>query len=303
MTLPNFLLIGAAKSGTTALHAYLRQHPEIFMATPKELRFFSYSGPYPPDLDEDYIHRGVTTLAEYQAHFEGAKGYAIIGESSPMYLYYPGTAERIKKTLPENVKLLAILRNPVDRAFSAYTHALRDWLETAQSFEEALSKEQERIEAGWGILWHYTHAGFYFEQLSRYYRIFRPDQIKVVLHDDLVADSQKLVRDIFTFLNVDPTFQPDLSSRPNISGFPKNPQFHEWMRRLFMEDNPIKRLSRKILPKTLRQKVMVDLRERNLEKRAIPEDINRYLHELFREDIQQLEILLDRDLSSWLDYT
>jgi len=75
------------------------------------------------------------------------------------------------------------------------------------------------------------------------------------------------------------------------------------MRRLFMEDNPIKRLSRKILPKTLRQKVMVDLRERNLEKRAIPEDINRYLHELFREDIQQLEILLDRDLSSWLDYT
>ena len=303
MTLPNFLIIGAAKSGTTALDAYLRQHPDIFMSTPKELRFFSYSGPYPPDLPEVYTHRGVTTFEEYQTYFEGTEGYKIIGEASPMYLYYPWSAERIKQTLSNDVKLLAILRNPVDRAFSSYTHAMRDWIEPAQSFEEALSKEQERIDAGWGILWHYTKAGFYFEQLSRYYQIFRPEQIKAVLYDDLVADPHKLIHDIFTFLEVDPTFQPDLSSRPNVSGFPKNPAFHEWMRRLFMEDNPIKRISRKIFPKSFRQKVMVDLREKNLEKRVMPEEIRRQLHDLFAEDTKQLEKLLDRDLSKWLGYT
>jgi len=300
MTLPNFLLIGAAKSGTTALYAYIKQHPEVFMSTPKELRYFSYTGPYPEDLDEDYIHRGVTTLEEYTSHFEDVKNEKAIGEASPMYVYTPGTAERIRTVIPD-VKLLAILRNPVDRAFSAYMHAIRDWKEPAASFKEALEKEQERISAGWGILWHYTQAGFYHEQLNRYYQVFDPHQIKVVLYEDLVKDSNGLLRDIFSFLGVDPTFIPDTTARPNVSGFPKNPKFHQFMYRLFMQDNVIKRVSRVIFPKAFRQNVMVNMRLTNLEKRSIPEDIYDRLKNLFRQDINNLEKLIGRDLSNWVN--
>jgi hypothetical protein len=298
MTLPNFLLIGAAKSGTTALYTYIKQHPEVFMATPKELRFFSYQGPYPVDLNQDYIHAGVTTLEDYEHHFDKVKAERIIGEASPMYLYYKDTAKRIQQVIPD-VKMLAILRNPVDRAFSAYTHALRDWKEDSKTFEEALAKERERIDAGWDILWHYTKAGFYYKQLVPYFDIFNPDQIKVVLYDDLVADPHGLLQNIFGFLAVDKGFSPNTSRQPNISGFPKSTGFHEFMRRVFIEDNIIKRISRKIFPKSLRQKLMVNLREANLEKRSMPEKIKKDLIDMFYDDMIELEKLINRDLSNW----
>lgn len=300
MTLPNFLIIGAAKSGTTALYTYMKQHPEIFMSSPKELRFFNYTGSYPEDLDEIYIHRGVTTLKEYKSHFDFVKNEKAIGEVSPMYLYVPGTAERIKSIIPD-VKLMAILRNPVDRAYSAYTHALRDWIEPTNSFVEALAKEKERIEAGWGMLWHYTNAGFYYKQLSRYYNVFEPDKIKVMLYDDLISSPDKLLMGIFDFLDVDSCFTPDTNARPNVSGFPKKPKLHYFLKRLFMDDNLIKRASRKLFQKAFRRKVMNKIVGANLEKRAMPQEIRSQLQELFRDDINNLEELIQRDLSHWLE--
>jgi hypothetical protein len=299
MTLPNFLIIGAAKSGTTAIYTYIKQHPEIFMTTPKELRYFSYNGPSPDDLNVDYIHQGVTTLQEYKRYFEGVKKEKIYGEASPMYMYYPCSPEKIKEVIPE-VKMLAILRNPIDRAYSAYTHAIRDWKEPSSSFLEALEKEQERINAGWGILWHYTNAGFYYEQLCRYYEIFEPKQIKVVLYDDLVSDVLALMKEIFIFLNVNQDFKPETSTRPNVSGFPKKTYIHKFMKRLFIEDNLIKRFSRKTIPKSIRQLVMVKVRAVNLTKKTMPKEIRNQLIEVFYGDIKMLEKLINRDLSSWL---
>jgi len=299
MTLPNFLIIGAAKSGTTAIYTYIKQHPEIFMSTPKELRYFSYSGPYPKKLSEDHIHRGVTTLEEYQQHFDDVESQKIIGEASPMYLYWPGTAKRIKEVIPD-VKMLVILRNPIDRAFSSYMHAIRDWREPAGSFKSALEEEQERIDAGWGILWHYKNAGFYYQQLKRYYDIFNPDQIKVVLYDDLVLDPHALIKGIFAFLEIDQTFEPDISLRPNVSGFPKSKRFHKLMNQLFQQDNPIKRISRVLFPKSLRRNVMEKMREPNLEKREMPKEVRAELMDVFHNDISHLEKLIHRDLSIWL---
>ena len=178
---------------------------------------------------------------------------------------------------------------------------VREWNEPSKSFEAALAKEPERIEAGWGLLWHYTKAGFYFEQLDRYYKVFDHRQIKVVLYDDLVKDSEGLIKSIFEFLGVDPTFAPDTSARPNVSGFPKNPGFHKFMYRLFMEDNLIKRASRVLFPKKLRQDVMVNMRLLNLEKRKMSKEMRKELTELFREDIGKLEKLINRDLSFWVN--
>ena len=297
--LPNFLIIGAAKSGTTAIYTYIKQHPEIFMSPKKELRYFSNIYPQPKNVPNQYIHESVSSLEEYEHFFDGVTDERVIGESSPTYLYTPGTAENIKLNIP-HVKLLVILRNPIDRAYSAYTHALREWKEPAKTFKEALDLETQRIEAGWGMLWHYTNAGFYFEQLSRYYRIFDSLQIKVVLYDDLVNDPYDLLQDIFLFLGVDIKFKPDISSRPNVSGFPKNARLDIFLRKLFLGDNLLKRISQNLFPTAFRKKVTTKIRQTNLEKRAMPLDTRKQLAMTFSEDILQLEKLINRDLSLWL---
>ncbi len=298
MTLPNFLIVGAAKSGTTAIQSYINQHPDIFMSDPKELRFFSYTGPAPQDLPAIYTHHGVTTLQEYQLHFKDADTKKIIGEASPMYLYEPGTAERIRQTIPD-VKMLMILRNPVDRAYSAYLHAVRDWIEPAKTFTEALAMEQERIDAGWGMLWHYTHAGFYYEQLMRYYQNFDSNQIKVVLYDDLIDDMDALLTDIFEFLDIDPTFKPDTSSHPNVSGYPINHNYHKLIYELFFVNNLKNKINNKKYPKMSQNKTMDSLRSINLGKKTMPDEIRQSLNAVFSQDIKKLESLIHRDLSSW----
>ena len=297
--LPNFLIIGAAKSGTTAIYTYIKQHPDIFMSPKKELRYFSNINPQPKAVPKQYIHESVSTLEEYKHYFDTVAHEKIIGESSPTYLYTPGTAENIKSHIP-NVKLLAILRNPVDRAYSAYTHALREWKEPAKSFEEGLALETQRINAGWGMLWHYVNAGHYHKQLLRYYQCFKASQIKVVLHDDLVKSPEKLLEDLFIFLDVDPNFHPDISSRPNVSGFPKNKWFDNFLRTLFLEDNFLKRISQGLFNTTFRKKITTKIRKANLEKRAMPLELRKQLAAIFSEDIHDLEKLINRDLSHWL---
>ena len=299
MTLPNFLILGAAKSGTTAIYTYIKQHPQIYMSPRKELRYFSNHIEVPNNVPMDYVHRGVKTLEEYEHYFDAITSETIYGESSPMYLYYPGVAERIKETIP-NAKLFAILRNPVDRAYSAYTHGLREWKEPAKSFEEALSLESEREQIGWGMLWQFTKVGFYYQQLKRYYDIFDPGQIMVVLYDDLRRSVDNLLKDIFTFLKVDPDFNPDTSARPNVSGFPKSKLTHEMMRHLFLTDNPIKRIGRKIFRDKFRRQTINNIRELNLEKRKMSQETRKELNQVFYEEIQNLEKLIDRDLSHWI---
>jgi hypothetical protein len=299
MTLPNFLIIGAAKSGTTALYEYLNQHPDIFLSEVKELRFFSYTNENTSHVPEIYLHKGVTTIEEYIKHFEDVKDETIIGEASPMYLYTPGTAERIKSTIP-NAKLLAILRNPVDRAFSAYSHAIREWKEPALSFREGLDLENDRIAQGWGMLWHYINAGYYYKQLKPYYDTFNKEQLKITLYDDLVSDGQKLIKEIFIFLGVDPDFIPDISHKPNVSGFPKSEGLHQLMGFLSEKKNPFRWISRKLLPRSIRKKAIEEIREKNLQKHKLDPELRHELREVFYEDIKNLENLIQRDLSSWL---
>ena len=143
MTLPNFLIIGSAKGGTSSLHYYLRQHPQIFMPDLKEPRFFALEGGIlnfqNPDSAINY--NSITTLREYESLFANVTNELGIGEASPLYLYSEKAARRIKHYVPD-AKLMVILRNPVDRAFSCYTHLLREGYETL-SFEAALKAESE----------------------------------------------------------------------------------------------------------------------------------------------------------------
>src|SRR5579863_751660 len=141
--MPNFFIVGAARSGTTSLDRYLSQHPQIYIAPKKEVHFFAanhfpHTGPGDEWLNKRVIHEE----EQYEQLFAGVTDEKRIGETSAYYLYLQGTAERIAHSIPA-AKILILLREPIDRAYSAYMHLVRDGRETV-SFAEGLRLEEER---------------------------------------------------------------------------------------------------------------------------------------------------------------
>ncbi len=296
MIKPNFLIIGAAKAGTSSLYHYLNEHPQIYMSPVKEPRFFA------PELYTDYLkdpyrsgakdHRSSPmSTEEYFALFEDASSEAAIGEASTEYLYVPKTPERIKAQLPD-VKLITVLRDPAERAYSAFCYQVRDGCEQL-TFEEALAQEEERrVEKKRWPGWHYKRVGFYYDQIKRYFDLFDRAQIKVYLYEDLQSDSGAVVQDACRFLNVEDTFTPDLTRR-NVSAIPKNMA----LQNLLIKDNPLKTIVRPFIPGGLRKSI----RSQNLKKKpALSAEIRQKLIADYREDILNLQTLIQRDLSGWI---
>jgi Sulfotransferase domain len=295
MTLPNFLIIGAAKSGTTSLYYYLKQHPDVFMSPVKEPNFFAVEGKEPGFRSRGgYKPPGEkTTLEEYEALFAGVTGEKAIGEASPMYLRNPEAPARIQHHVPE-AKLVAVLRNPVERAYSAYLMVVRNEREE-RDFARALERG-EASNLG------YVQAGFYHAQLSRYYELFDREQIRVYLYEDLKEDPTGMVQDVFRFLEVDDSFAPDVSLRHNTGGVRRSGALYGAVHSAIMRPNPIRQALKPLLPERVRKRVYEGVRERVLrEAPPLSVEQRRKLVELYREDIVKLEGLIGRDLSGWLD--
>ena len=294
MIKPNFLIIGAAKAGTTALHTYLNQHPQIYMTPRKETNFFALEGEklnFQGPGDEAINDFSITTLDAYQAEFKGVTKEVAIGEACPLYLYDFKAAARICNYNPE-MKIIVILRNPVHRAYANFLHLIRDDRELCQNFPEALKVESERIEQNWEWFWHYIQLGYYGKQLQEYYNIFAENKIKVYLYEDFSKNPLELVQNICTFLNVKDDFVPDMQIKPNKSGMPKNKFLHQ----LLTKPNPIKTALKPLFPSLLRQKIQ----HQNLAKPELPREIKEELTQLYREDILHCQDLIHRDLSHWL---
>jgi hypothetical protein len=296
MVMPNFLIIGAAKAGTTSLYSYLNQHPQIYMSPIKEPRFFalegdnlSFQGP-----SQGINHTSVTTIDGYLDLFQGVTSEIAIGEASTLYLHSAKALRGIKNYIPR-AKIIAILRDPVDRSYSSYLHLVRDGYETL-SFQQALLVEDSRIHQKWQPLWYYTQRSFYYNALNQYLKSFDSEQIKIYIYDDFAEDSSAIVKDIFDFLDVDHSFQPDMS-KANVSGIPKN----ELLNQLFARDNLFKSIVKPLLPGFIRQRIAHKVRESNLAaKPNIPFEAEQYLRRLFHDDILNLQDLIQRDLSKWL---
>ena len=296
MIFPNFLVIGAAKAGTTSLFYYLKQHPQIFMSSWKEPKFFSLEG---EKLDfkgptQTINRNSINNLDSYLELFKDVREETAIGEASPVYLYCPKAPVKIKQYIP-NAKLIVVLRHPADRAFSSFAHLIRAGYETL-TFEQALEEEPQRIKEKWAPLWYYKEKGFYARQLKRYFELFDREQIKIYLYEELQADSVALVQDAYKFLGVDDKFVPDLT-RLNVSGVPKNRLIHN----LLTRDNQLKTLVKNILPTSFRKNIARDLKKKNLgAKPKISSETRNNLTEFYREEILELETTIDRDLSHWL---
>ena len=296
MTLPNFLMIGAQKAGTTAIHAYLSQHPQVFTSEFKEPGFFAFEGGRlsfagPNVRPERY---NVRDIERYKQLFRKVGNRPRAGEASTIYMYVPQAAERIRHYIP-NAKLIAVLRDPVDRAYSAYRHLVRDGSESL-SFEEGLAAEPSRMAANWRPGYHYKQLGFYYAQLRRYFELFSREQIAVYTYDEFKADPQALLKSMFVFLDIDPDFQPDMSVRHNVSGIPKSRLLHAIIGR----PSRAKDLAKRLLPAGAKR-LHATLMSRNIQvsEPKIARHTEQALREEYREDLLRLESLLGRDLSAW----
>ena len=251
--LPNFRLVRAAKSGTTALYHYLRQHPDVFLTPIKETNFFAQKG---KDLDfkgpKDNLvthKKTITEIVDYKNQFINVTYEKAIGEICPSYLYFEDAPKNIKEHIPE-VKIIVILREPVARAFSAWVHLTRDGREHL-SFEEALADEPRRIKENWAEIWHYKEESKYYNQLKRYYDSFPKENIKVVIYEDFKNNQMRVYGEICNFIGVNSSFVPNMSAKHN-TGSLSNSRF---LTLLFMKKNIFKTFFKIILPPFLRAKI------------------------------------------------
>jgi len=298
---PNFLIVGAQKSGTTSIYNYLKQHYEVF--TPerlKEPKFFV--APIFKKINHNqplWAHVMNNSIFEWQNYlklFENVQKEKAIGEGSTAYLYYYETAITLIREYLEDVKIIISLRNPIDRAFSAYLHLRRDNLENI-SFEEALKKENCRKRLNWIPLYHLTSIGFYYNQVKAYLDTF--DRVKVSLFDDLKKDSLGLVRDIYEFLEIDTSFIPDVSIKYGVTGIPKNRLIHKFLKESNILKSIVKPMIKTVISQEKRQKIIATIKTRNLQKPQMKPETREYLKKLYKEDILKLQDLIRRDLSSW----
>jgi hypothetical protein len=297
--MPDFLIIGAAKSGTTSLYFYLQQHPQIFMPYMKEPFFFAFQG---QELQDCFLAgkmkenlRVVTTLEQYQALFADAPVGSMVGEASTLYLYQPNAAARIKEQIP-NVKLIVVLRNPVDRAYSHYQHFVRDGYEPEADFYSAILAEKIRMQQNWFPSYFYFDAGFYSVQLKRYYDLFPKEQIKVFLYEDL-QDAEKMTKEIFAFFGLNTDLKIDTGTKHNLSGDIRFPALY----RSVKHSAKIKPFLRRLMPVKAWSRLRAYWEKWIIRPvGGMDEEVREELQTLFREDILSLQGLIDRDLSSWL---
>lgn len=267
------------------------------MSPVKEPRFFAYEG---KALDPRVrMHRTtIVDIESYRALFNGVSTEKAIGESSPSYLHSSKAVERIKYYVPD-VKLIAMLRNPADRAYSHFLHHVRIGVETARDFEEAFSNPGGLRIGDWCPRRAQLSFGFYHEQLSRYHSFLRDGKMLVLLYDDFQRDQAGVVQEIFRFIDVTQTFIPGARKKVNPSGIPRS----FFLDRLLGTRHPARRAARWLVPPRFRSPVSQRLRTVNLRKPPLSPKLRRELVEYYRGDILKLQTLLDRDLSAWLEPT
>lgn len=203
---PDFIILGAPKAGTTALHAALTEHPRVFTTTPKEPKYWlcedapppAWDGPGDAHSQQEWVWRE----QDYQALFHGAAPGQVRGESTPFYLWSPGARRRIAERLPR-VKLIAVIRDPIDRAYSNWMHLWSDGLEPESDFLTAFAREDRRIDAGWAPFWRYRDLGLYGRHLHDLLQRVDSERVLVLRYRELIDTPARTLDRVCAFIGVD----------------------------------------------------------------------------------------------------
>jgi hypothetical protein len=289
--LPDFLIVGAPKSGTTSLHFYLKEHPEVFMPEIKETLFFQIiSNPNKSQLK--YMKRPINTFEDYLTLFDNSQK-KVAGESCPSYLYYHNyTIKNLKKYHPcwEDLKIIIILREPIDKIISHYYYLNRILHAGNESLEKILIDETRKIKENKVLLDHFLVDNTrYYQQVKAYLDNFR--NVKVCLYDDLKKDPNGFIKEIFTFLNVDNTFIPTKINGAYNKGNRRNRNIFSKVLTKLTQAMILKPVIRK-LPFEFKNKLRNYFYHRNEIKRKT----RKRLKKIFKPEVEQLGQLINRDL-------
>lgn len=197
---PNFFVVGAAKAGTTSVYAYLSQHPAVFFSAIKEPHYFAQ---VTPTREHRYSVETITDRGAYLRLFRRANRYQVVGDASPSYLWHPQVASRIKRAVPD-ARILIILRDPIERAFSHYLMDYREGMQH-EPFYAALRRDMARTAKGWGVSYLYYELGLYAAQVRRYLEVFGCDHVLLMLFEEIRRDARQALRKVAAFLGVDST--------------------------------------------------------------------------------------------------
>ncbi len=294
--LPTFLVVGAAKSGTTSLHYFMEQHPEICVPPCKETYIFcreSMAGTWPAVTS--YDEQGYRELFSKRTTGR-TKAW---GEVTTSNLYYHEEAVPEIQKLLGDPQIIILIRNPIDRAYSNWTYASASYGEPL-SFEDAMKDEQNRIEQKVQFMAHYVSAGFYFKAVKNFLGAF--GRHKVYLLEDLKEKAPATVSEIFEFIGVDGGFRPDYETTYNPSGIPRSRLLNMFvLRDDGTKGTPLQRAMRMVVGRERADRLFHSLRVKNLKRVPMNPETRKQLAGIYREDVLKLQDLIGRDLSHWLD--
>jgi Sulfotransferase domain len=290
LRLPNFIIVGAPKAGTTSLYAYLNQHPQVYMSPIKEPGYFA------PEYGlQNYLSRweGYLTL------YHGVQEETAIGEATVCYLLSRTAAQNIAARVP-HAKIIISLRNPVDRAFSQYLEMLTVGA-TRKSFREEIDANLRcRPDANGSFEYQWPRRPFlvfgrYHDQIKRYFNAFPRAQIHVMYYEDLQRAPARAVADLFAFLGLDPSYLPDVSRRHNEPHVPRllgaTYLLKTWGLWPYLRSLAPRQLGPRLRSLAFRARGSLTM---------APAD-RAFLTDYYRDDVRALQLLLDRDLTSWLE--
>jgi hypothetical protein len=302
MSMPDFLVIGAPKAGTTALYAALARHPWLYTSPVKEPKYFLTDGRPPPTKggpgDALTYREHIWRREDYEALFDGAPPGTLRGESTPLYLYDRAAMRRIRETLP-GAKLIVVVRDPVERAHSNWTHLWSAGLEPVGDFVRACGEEERRIAAGWASFWHYIGLGRYGEQLEYLLTLFPREQVLVIRYRLLVDEPAQTLDRICEFLGV-PTGVLTEIPRQNVTSHPEPTLGHRAVSLAQRAGSAIGTLVPGLTAATLTGPLERFLQRHSRERQPLSWEQRQELIPRFESDIAKLEEVLGESFRDWI---
>jgi hypothetical protein len=301
--LPHFVIAGAPKAGTTALHAALATHPGLYLSPVKEPKFYLTDGRRPRRT----VHRGpgdahsarewVWRREDYLALFDGAPNGTVRGESTPFYLYDRAAQARLAADIP-GVKVIAVIRDPVDRALSNWVHLRADGLEPEADFLAAVRLEERRIADGWAPFWHYRGLGRYGEQLRDLYRHVPPERVCLLRYRQLVDSPRETLDRVSAFLGVE-TGVAHTVAPENLKPYVADTSRHRVLTRVARTGAALGAFTHPQVWRRLSRPLIAAMHAGGTVRPPLPVEVRREVLEPMLEDIALLEQLTGKSFGDW----